>query len=129
MNLHSKLVLGVAAISLACGIGATAIAADQTTPMGPPSAAAPAPKPGTPLADVQKPKEVFVGARVNDNKGDAVGEVRAVKLGPDGKIAAVDVHVGTKIVVLKADSLTYAEGDKTLTSKQTKTEIQAINAI
>ena len=128
MNLHSKLVLGVAAISLAC-LGATAMAADQTTPAAPLGATAPAPKPGTPLTEVQKPKEAFVGARVTDNKGDAVGEVRAVKLGPDGKIASVDVNVGTKIVVLKADSLTYAEADKTLTSKQTKAEIQSLNAM
>jgi hypothetical protein len=129
MNLHSKLVLGVAAIALACGIGATAMAADQTAPMGPAAAAAPAAKPSTPLADVQKPKDALVGAKVHDNKGDAVGEVKAVKLGPDGKIASVDVNVGTKIVVLKADSLTYAETDKTLTSKQTKAEIQALNAM
>lgn len=129
MNLHSKLVVGVAVITLACGISTTSIAADQTAPMGPPTAATPAPKPGTPLADVQKPKEAFVGARVNDSKGEAVGEVRAVKLGPDGKIASVDVNVGTKVVVLKADSLTYAETDKTLTSKQTKIEIQSLNAM
>lgn len=128
MNLHSKLVVAVAAVTLAYGLGATAMAADPTTP-APLGAAAPTAKPGTPLVDVQKPKEAFVGAKVNDSKGDAVGEVRAVKLGPDGKIASVDVNVGTKIVVLKADSLSYAEADKTITSTQTKAEIQSLNAM
>lgn len=131
MNLRSKLVLSVATVALAGGLGAAATAVAQTLPPLPSDASAvptPAAKPGMPLTDVQKQKEALVGAKVKDNKGEAVGEVKAVKLGPDGKIAAVDVDVGTKVVVLKADSLTYAEGDKTLTSKQTKTEIQALMA-
>ncbi len=126
MNLHSKLVLGVAAIALVGGLGATAMAADPAMPAPAAGPMAPAP---TPLTDVQKPKDALVGTKVKDNKGDAVGEVRAVKLGPDGKIASVDVNLGSKIVALKADSLTYAEGDKTLTSKQSKLEIQSLNSM
>jgi hypothetical protein len=46
-----------------------------------------------------------------------------VKLGPDGKVASVDVSIGNKTFALQADSLTYAQADNTLTSAQTKAEI------
>jgi sporulation protein YlmC with PRC-barrel domain len=123
MTLRSKLVAGVATFALVGGLGLaqTALAAD---PMPAAPGAAPATAaPGQPLTEVQS-KDAIVGAKVKDNKGEAVGEVKSVKLGADGKIASVNVAVGTKTIALKADGLTYAQADNTLTSAQTKAEIQ-----
>lgn len=47
------------------------------------------------------------------------------QLGPDGKVASAGIKIGTRTVALQADSLTYAQAENTLTSAQTKAEIQA----
>lgn len=123
MNLRSKLVLGVASIALASGLS---VAAQAEVPAPAPApATTPAPTAGQPLTDVQNANKSLLGAKVQDSKGEAVGEVKSVKLGPDGKVASVDVKIGTRTVALKADSLTYAQADNTLTSAQTRAEIQA----
>ena len=121
MNLRSKLVAGAAAIAL----GLASQAAWAADPMGGPGAptAAPSAATGTPLNDVQN-QQTIVGAKVKDNKGEAVGEVKSVKLGADGKIASVNVAVGSKTIALKADGLSYAQADNTLTSQQSKADIQ-----
>jgi hypothetical protein len=124
MNLRSKLVLGAASFAL---VGALSVAAQaQVTEPAPVPAPAttPAPVAGQPLTDVQNADKALVGAKVQDSKGEAVGEVKSVKLGPDGKVASVDVKIGTRTIALQADSLTYAQADNTLTSAQTKAEIQ-----
>jgi hypothetical protein len=128
MNLRSKLALGAATFALACGLAGASQAADPAgAPAATPAPATmPAPVAGKPLADIQNPKQALVGAKVNDSKGEAVGEVKSVKLGPDGKVASVSVGIGTKTYALEANSLTFAEADKTLTSAQTKAEIQAL---
>jgi len=124
MNVPSKLVLGVAAIALAGGMSFAAQAqVTDPAPAGP--ITTPAPTAGQPLGDVQNANKTLVGAKVQDSKGEAVGEVKSVKLGPDGKVASVDVKVGTRTIALQADSLTYAQANNTLTSAQTKAEIQA----
>lgn len=124
MNLRSKLALGVASFALVGGLAISAQA--QTTPAPAPDATTmPAPAAGQPLTDVQNANATLVGAKVQDSKGEAVGEVKSVKLGPDGKIASVDVAVGKRTIALQADSLTYAQADNSLTSAQTKAEIQA----
>ena len=74
---------------------------------------------------MQGADKTIVGAKVKDSKGEAVGDVKSVKLGPDGKIASVDVTVGKRTIALQASSLTYAQADHSLTSAQTKAEIQA----
>jgi hypothetical protein len=81
------------------------------------------PATGMSLNDVQSPKTTLKGAKVQDSKGEAVGEVKSVQLGADGKVAAVNVEVGGKTVALKAETLTYAQADNTLHSTQTKAEI------
>lgn len=124
MNVRSKLVLGVAAIALAGGMSFAA-QAQVTDPAPAAPATAPAPSAGQPLTEVQNANKTLVGAKVQDSKGEAVGEVKSVKLGPDGKVASVDVTVGKRTIALQADSLTYAQADNTLTSAQTKAEIQA----
>jgi hypothetical protein len=120
MNLRSKLVLSVASIALVGGLSAIAQAEVPAAPAAP---AATAPAAGQPLTEVQNADKALIGAKVQDSKGEAVGEVKSVKLGPDGKVASIDVSVGTKTFALQADSLTYAQADNTLTSAQTKAEI------
>jgi hypothetical protein len=124
MNLRSKLTLGVATATLVCGIAMSASAQAPAEPAAPPAPATmPAPAAGQPLTDVQNANTTLVGAKVKDSKGEAVGEVKSVKLGPDGKVASVDVTVGKRTIALEASSLTYAQADNSLTSAQTKAEI------
>ena len=124
MNVRSKLVLGVATIALAGGMSFAA-QAQVTDPAPAAPITTPAPAAGQPVTDVQNANKALVGAKVQDSKGEAVGEVKSVKLGPDGKVASVDVKVGTRTIALQANSLTYAQAENTLTSAQTKAEIQA----
>jgi len=120
---RTKLSLGVATIAVIGGMALTQAWANPQTPPAPAAAPAPAaPAPASPVSDVQD-KQVLIGAKVTDNKGEAVGEVKAVKVGADGKIAAVDVAMGDKTVALAADTLTYA--NNTVMSKQSKAEITA----
>jgi hypothetical protein len=126
MNLRSKLALGVASVALIGGLAISAQAQQPTSPTMPSAAPeATMPAPGQPLTDVQGADKTIVGAKVKDAKGEAVGEVKSVKLGPDGKIASVDVTVGKRTIALQASSLTYAQAENSLTSAQTKAEIQA----
>lgn len=94
-------------------------------PAGPPTT--PQPAAGTtPLADVPNARTVLMNAKVKDNKGEMVGEVKRVTLGPDGKIASLAVHTGARTVTLKADGLMFAQADKTIQSTQSKDEIQKL---
>ena len=129
MFLRSSILAGVAALALAgfaqAQPGPTS-AGTMPPPQIPPNAAPQttvAPTPGTSLKDVQTPKTTLRGAKVQDAKGEMVGEVKSVELTPDGKVAAVNVDVAGKIVTLKADTLTYAQLNNTLISTQTKAEI------
>ena len=98
----------------------------STTPSTAPAAdtAAPAAQ-GIKLSEVQNPKTTLRGASVKDSKGDSIGEVKSVQIASDGKVAAVNVTVGTKTVALKADTLSYMQADNTLISTQSKSEITA----
>ena len=129
MLLRSSILAGVAALALA----GFAQAAGQTAPADMPSSqTAPGATPMTPetpapaaaikLSEVQNPS-TLKGAKVQDAKGEAVGEVKSVKLGNDGKVVALNVTVGTKTVALQAETLTYAQADNTIISTQTKAEI------
>lgn len=123
MNLRSKLALGVASFALVTGV---AIAADAAAPTPAAPTAMPASPAGQPVSQVQNPSKTLVGAKVKDSKGESIGEVKSVKLGPDGKVASVDVNVGTRTIALEANSLTYAQADNTVTTTKTKAEIQAM---
>lgn len=120
---RTKLSFAAASIALVGGFALTqALANPAAAPAAQPAAAPMAPAPATPLTDVQD-KKILVGAKVKDNKGEAVGEVKGVQVGADGKIAAVDVTVGNKTVAIAANTLTYAQADNTLVSSQSKAEI------
>lgn len=129
MLLRSIIIAGVAAIALA-GVSQAApsdMPSSQTTTTPAPTSTtmpAPAAAAGIDLNDVQNPKTTLRGASVKDSKGDAIGEVKSVQLGADGKVAAVNVSMGTKTVALKANTLSYMQAENTLVSTQTKSEIQ-----
>ena len=142
MLLRSSILAGVATIAL---VG-FAQAASQPAPADMPSAqtapSTPSSTPSTPstapaadtaapaaqgikLSEVQNPKTTLRGASVKDSKGDSIGEVKSVQIASDGKVAAVNVTVGTKTVALKADTLSYMQAENTLISTQSKSEITA----
>ena len=135
MLLRSSILAGVALLALAgfaqaAGQTAPADMPSSQTPSGAAPSAAPMPAdqtqqtgPTIKLSEVQNPKTTLRGATVKDSKGDSIGEVKSVQLAPDGKVAAVNVTVGTKTVALKADTLSYAQAQNTLISTQTKAEI------
>jgi hypothetical protein len=125
MNLRSKLALGAATFAVVGGLGFAAQAAGPGAAQ-PAPAATPADQAATPLTDVQNANSTLVGAQVKDNKGEAVGEVKSVQLGSDGKVASINVAVGSRTVALQASSLSYASAEKTVTSTQTKAEIQKL---
>jgi hypothetical protein len=77
-----------------------------------------------PLAQVRDPQQVLAGATVKDRAGQSIGEVSAVRMTPDGKIAAVTVDTGARTVALQPTRLKYVQAEKTLVSDQSKAEIQ-----
>ena len=86
------------------------------------AATSPAPV-GIAIAEVENPKTTLAHATVKDVKGEAVGEVKSIRVGKDGKVAAVNVTVGKRTYALKPDTLTYMQAENTITSQQSKAEI------
>jgi hypothetical protein len=131
MLLRSSILAGVATLALIGFAQAAGPQAPADMPSAqtatPPAAEVPAPAPaqGIRLSEVQNPKQTLRGASVKDSKGDAIGEVKSVQVGSDGKVAAVNVTVGTKTVALKADTLSYMQAENILVSTQSKAEIEA----
>lgn len=130
MHLRSMLLAGAAAFAIAGYANAQAggspgAVMPQVPPNTAPTATQGVPAPSASLDTVQSPRTTLAGAKVRDAKGEAVGEVKTVTLDVNGKVSAVDVSVGGKMVVLKADTLTYVQADNTLISSQTRAEIGA----
>ena len=134
MLLRSSILAGVATLALvgfaqaasqpapADMPSAQSTTAPSSPTTAPPAAEAPAAQ-GIQLSQVPNPKTTLRGASVKDSKGDAIGEVKSVQIATDGKVAAVNVTVGTKTIALKADTLSYMQADNTLISSQSKAEI------
>ncbi|MBI1212580.1 MAG: hypothetical protein GC190_14040 [Alphaproteobacteria bacterium] len=130
MLLRSSILAGVAAIALA-GLAQAAdpqapsdMSTQSATPPTSTSTEMQAPAAGVALDQVQNPKTTLKGATVKDSKGDAIGEVKSVRLDTGGKVAAVDVKMGSKTVALNANTLSYMQAENTLISTQSKAEIQ-----
>jgi hypothetical protein len=66
----------------------------------------------------------LAGATVKDRAGQSIGEVRAVRMTPDGKIAAVTIDTGARTVALQPTRLKYVQAENTVVSDQSKAEIQ-----
>jgi hypothetical protein len=129
MRLRSSILAAAAALALSGfaqaqpGPGAGGTMPAPTIPPNTMPQTTTAPATGTSLKDVQTPKTTLRGARLQDAKGETIGEVKSVELTPDGKVAAVNADVGGKIVTLKADTLSYAQLTNTVISTQTRAEI------
>lgn len=78
------------------------------------------------LSEVENPKQTLVGATLKDAKGEAVGEVKSVRVAKDGKVASVGVAVGKRTIALKPDTLTYVQAENTVVSQQLKAELQKL---
>lgn len=78
---------------------------------------------GVPVAEVRNPQSLK-GVEVKDRAGQSIGEVQAVRLTADGKIAAVTVDTGTRTVALQPARLKYVQAENTVVSDQSKAEIQ-----
>lgn len=71
----------------------------EKPPMNKPEAApapqtAPTPAPQRPAAAAKNEKHPMVGRNTLSSDGSKVGDVRAVKTGPDGKVTAIQIKVG-----------------------------------
>jgi sporulation protein YlmC with PRC-barrel domain len=131
MDLPANFASGAALVALWATLSLTSLSAtaqDETTPPG-----VEPPAPSDPVVPREPTDEILVteiadherllGARVVDFKGDAIGEVESVKVDTDGRIAAVNVDVGEETVALEAEGMTYAEASNSVTTQQSKKEI------
>lgn len=90
---------------------------------------------GISVEDVRNPQTALTTAAVKTAKGEAIGEVRAVAVGPDGKASAVNVevggflNVGERIVAIKADKFTYLKSRNILVASVSKAEIEKMPAV
>ena len=72
----------------------------ETAPMNKPEAApapqttAPTPAPQNPRVTSKNEKHPLVGRNALSSDGSNMGDVRAVKTGPDGRVAAIHIKVG-----------------------------------
>jgi hypothetical protein len=82
------------------------------------------PSASVPLAQIPNPEQALAGATVKDRAGQSIGEVKAVRMTADGKIAAVTVDTGARTVALQPTRLKYVQAENTLVSDQSKAEIQ-----
>jgi hypothetical protein len=78
------------------------------------------------LSEVENPKQTLVGAALKDAKGEAVGEVKTVRVGKDGKATSLGVLVGKRTIALKPATLTYVQAENTVVSQQSKAELEKL---
>ena len=82
------------------------------------------------IRDVADPGTTLANAAVKTKDGEAVGEVRSVVVGKDGKAEAVVVevggflNVGERAVSLKPNKFTYLPTRKILVTEVTKAELE-----
>ena len=88
--------------------------------------ASPPPAEGIALSEVKNPKETLANVTVKDSKGEAIGEVKSVKVATNGKLTSIRVAVGTRTVALKLSTLKFMQAENTIVSQQSKAQIQKI---
>jgi hypothetical protein len=90
---------------------------------------------GIPAADVQNPQATLATAAVKSPAGEAIGEVRSVSIGSDGKVTAVNVevggflNVGERVVAIDADKFTYLQQRNILVAQLSKDEVEKMPAV
>lgn len=84
---------------------------------------------GIPLNAIQDPAAVLPAMPVKTSKGEQLGEVRSVKLGPDGAVQGVTVAtrglfgLTTVTTTLNPNDLVYLRERNSLVSRLTQTEM------
>jgi hypothetical protein len=90
---------------------------------------------GISVDDVANPQTALATAAVKTTKGEAIGEVRSVAVGPDGKASAVNVevggflNVGERVVAIKAERFTYLKDRNILVASVSKAEIEKMPVV
>ncbi len=103
--------------------------ASPTTQISPEELAA-----GTNAENVDNPETTLATAAVKTSSGDAVGEVRSVVVGPDGKADAVIVevggflNVGERAVSIDAKKFTYLKDRNLLVAALARSDIEQLPA-
>jgi hypothetical protein len=89
---------------------------------------------GVSITDISNPEATLATASVKTSSGEALGEVRSVVVGPDGKANAVNVevggllNVGERIVSIDANKFTYLKGRNILVASVAKSDIEKMPA-
>lgn len=87
---------------------------------------------GISATTVLNPQATLATAAVKSPAGEAIGEVRSVAVGSDGKATAVNVevggflNVGERVVAIKADKFTYLKDRNILVATLSKTEVEKL---
>jgi hypothetical protein len=87
---------------------------------------------GISAVDVPSPESTLSTASVKTSAGQALGEVRAVTVGPDGRANAVTVEVGGFLnvgehpVSIDAKKFTYLKDRNILVAAVTKSEVESM---
>jgi len=87
---------------------------------------------GAPLAVVDDPAETLANAKVESTNGQPIGDVEDVVLAQDGTPDRINVEVGgflgigSKIVAIDADDLTYNRDRKTVVTRLSPEDIKAL---
>jgi hypothetical protein len=85
--------------------------------------------------DVADPEATLSTASVKTSSGQALGEVRSVVVGPDGKADAVIVevggflNVGERAVSIDANKFTYLKDRNILVAAVAKTDVENMPAV
>jgi len=84
------------------------------------------------LSAIRNPAQALATAEIKNRRGEAVGTVSSVDVGPDGVARAVSVDVGgflgigTHRVAIRAASLSYLKSRDLLVTSLTRKEIEAL---
>lgn len=87
---------------------------------------------GTKAEDVASPETTLATAAVKTSSGQALGEVRSVVVGPDGKADAVIVevggflNVGERAVSIDANKFTYLKDRNILVASVAKADVEKL---
>jgi uncharacterized protein involved in copper resistance len=90
---------------------------------------------GVSAEQISEPEKTLATASVRTSNGEALGEVRSVVVGPDGKADAVIVevggflNVGERAVSIEANKFTYLKDRNILVAAVVKDDVEKLPAV
>jgi hypothetical protein len=90
---------------------------------------------GVSAEQVSEPEKTLATASVRTSNGEALGEVRSIVVGPDGKADAVIVEVGgflnigERAVSIEANKFTYLKDRNILVAAVVKADVEKLPAV